>query len=68
MKLVPAVRAVILGLPVVKRDCVEQVTPSLLPSDESKVTMIWLFAVTSVLFTTVEVVVAAIETLPVAEQ
>jgi hypothetical protein len=41
-----------------------QVTPNFVPSDESSVTVIWLFAVTAVVFTTTEVADAAIATDP----
>ena len=37
-------------------------TPNFVPSDESSVTVIWLFAVTAVVFTTTEVADAAIAT------
>lgn len=60
VKLVPALLAVTVGCCGV----VLQVTPSLVPSDESKVICIWLFAVTAVVSTTTLLALAAIETLP----
>lgn len=62
VKLVPAVLAETVGCAIV----VVQVTPSLAPKLESKVSRIWLFAVTRVVATTTVVAAAATDTLPAA--
>jgi hypothetical protein len=62
VKLVPAVRALTYGCCA----AVLQVTPSLLPSELSKVTAISLLAVTALVFTTTLDDDAAIDTLPAA--
>ena len=64
VKLLPGVRAVTFGAPRTSNDCLLQVTPSFVPSEESSVTVIWLFAVTAVVFTTTEVADAGIATDP----
>lgn len=64
VKLVPPVRAETVGICAV----VLQVTPSFVPSEESKVTRIWLFAVTAVVSTTTLLAAAAMFTEPEAAE
>ena len=66
VKLVPATRAEITGG--AARNPVLQVTPNFAPKLWSTCTIIWLFAVTAVVFTTTEVPAAAITTDPAAAE
>lgn len=64
VKLVAAVRALTKYCAASEAVALLQVTLSFVPSDSSKVMLIWLFAVTAVLLTWTVVAAAAITTLP----
>src|SRR5438046_1275344 len=67
VKLVPAVLAETKYCAASEAPALLQVTPSLVPSDSSKVTQIWLIAETEVVLTTTVVAAAAMTTLPRTE-